>query len=170
MQLYLCKPFRRQVSDCVDAEFTGDKFRLYFKGSLIESTDAVPGECYYVQPHGQTKYPTMEKAQMPSERGKRILWALDFVQSKKHAKSYDDFWERMYQVTKTYKLEQIFFESLSNNYAFVLGEKRTKNGLKMQPIFAWVADDISKEGLESLIYAYKKYRHIHCGEDFLRLL
>ncbi len=170
MQLYLCKPFKKAVNNCVDVEFTGNKIRLYFNDTLIESADAVPGECFYVQPHGQIKYPTMEKAQMPSERGKKILWALDFVQSKKHALSYEDFENRLYQVAESYKPEQIFFETKTGSYAFMLGEKKTKNGIKMQPLFAWVSDDISNEDLDNLIHAYCKYRRIHCGEEFLKVL
>ncbi len=170
MQLYLCKPFKESVSNCVEVEFTGTKFRLYFNNTLIESIDAVPGECYYVQPRGQIKQPTIEKAQMPSERGKKILWALDFVQSKKHAMSYEDFENRFCQVAESYKPERTFVETKKDCYAFILGEKKTKNGKKIQPIFAWVADDISKDDLECLISAYCKYRRIHCGEEFLKVL
>lgn len=170
MQLYLCKPFRTSVSNCVDVEFTGTKLRVFFKGSMIESTDAKPGECYYITPRGQVKYPTLDKASMPASRGQKIIWSLDFVQSKKHATSYADFEDRFQQVAKSYKPERIFYEATLGVYAFLLGEKKTKNGVKMQPLFAWVADDITKEGLDELIAAYKKYRRIHCGEDFLKVL
>lgn len=170
MQLYLSTPVRTPISDCADVEFTGTKLQTLFKGSLVESIDAVPGECYYVQPHGQTKYPTITKAEMPKTRGKKIVWALDFVQAKKHAESYEDFMERYEEVAKSYDTNNIFFEMIPGVYAFLLGEKKTKGGIKRQPLFAWVSDDINNDGLDLLITAYRKHRRLHCGEEFLRAL
>lgn len=170
MQLYLCKPFKKtSVNDRVKVDFTGTKLRLFFNGNLAESIDAAPGECWYIQLRTQLKYPVAEKAKMPCERGKKILWALDFVQARKHADSYEDFMERMYEVAESYNPSKIFFET-SSQYAFMFGKKKTKNGVKLQPLFGWVADDISDYELEKLMIAYKRYHHIHCGEEFLKLL
>lgn len=170
MQLYLSIPTRIHVSDCAVIEFTGSHLRTYFHDSMVASIDAAPGECYYVQAHGQNKQPSITKAEMPLARGKKIAWALDFVQSKKHAESYQDFMERYQQIADSNGSENIFFEILPSYYAFMLGEKKTKNGIKKQPLFIWVADDISEKGLDSLIAAYKRYRRINCGERFLRVL
>lgn len=170
MQLYLSTPSKTPVSDCADIVFTGTELRTLFKGSLVESIDAHPGECYYVLPHGQTKYPTVTKAEMPKTRGKKIVWALDFVQEKKHASSYEDFMERYQKIAAGSKTESTYLEIIPGVYAFLLGNKKTKCGFKKQPLFAWVSDTINDDGLDLLITAYKRHRRIHCTEEFLKFL
>lgn len=177
MQLFLAKPFRQQVSPYVDAVFTGTELQLFFKGSPITVCDAKPGESYYVVPHGQSKYPQMEKAKMPDTRGKKIAWALSFVESKKHADSYEDFLARFEGIAADYDSQgEKFCEFKPGAFAFMVVPKRVQPGKgrgrigKMKPLFIWVSDDISESDLDQLIGTYRKYHSIFCGEDFIKVL
>lgn len=177
MQLFLSKPFRQQISPYVDAVFTGTELQLLFKGSFIEICEARPGESYYVVPHGQSKYPEMEKVKMPDTRGKKIAWALSFIESKKHADSYEDFIARYKDVAEGYdSLNNKVCEFMPDAYAFMVAPKKTQPGKglgrvgKMKPLLIWVNDDISEADLELLISTYRRYHTIFCGEEFVKVL
>ncbi len=170
MQLYLFKPFKTTLNEFISVEFTGSKLRVIFNGKVVTDKNATAGECFYVQPNGQKKQPTITKASMPSSRGAKIMWALDFIQSQKQASSFKDFKKQFSKATQNFSEEDIFYSISKDRYAFVLGKQTTKNGVKFKPLLAWVADDLEPLEMNHLISDYTQYKKIHCGEGFLRVL
>ncbi len=170
MRVFLCNQSIVSVNEVSQVEFTGTELRLYFNKQLISSTPASPGECFYVQPNGLKKFPTITKAVMPESRGKKIAWALDFVGDKKFADSFDDFQYRYFKLTESKEFTGTVCSMKVGEYGFLLAEKRGDKSPMLKPILAWISDDITEESLYSLVDSFIQHRRMYCGVDFLKLL
>lgn len=171
MLIYLYQPDIFAVNESIQADFDGSTLRTYLNGALTDSRTAAPGECYYIQPTGESKAPKITKAEMPKSRGLRIAWALSFIGERKNAANFDEFMIKYQQYINkelTYQCCMFTPQSENRKYAIVL-EINPENRIP-KPILAWIADDITEEELDELIKTFITYRKLFCPIEFLKLL
>lgn len=152
------------------AKFDGCNLRTYLNGKVCDERTASAGECYYVQPRGQSKSPIVTKAEMPASRGQRIAWALSFVGESKIATDFNSFMCRYQAYVNEPERENKHTMLMSHNkrYAFVLEIVPHKPNPK--PILAWVDDLITYDEIDEMISIFTTHRKLFCPEEFLKLL
>lgn len=178
MQLFLTHEGQTwSINPYVSASFRENTLRVFSSldsGLVYSTAPAKLGESYHVQVFGHEKNPVVKKADMPDNRGARILWALSFVEPEKRVSSEKDFFQRQASIEAEYASEVSIIHYLKDGYAFFLAKKRPQPGkgrkshqTKYKPCLGWCSDDISEENLKDLVQKFRKYRKIYCPVEFL---
>lgn len=169
MQIFLTESNTEfSPNEFIKAKFNGKDLRTYLNGSLIDLQEAKAGECFYIQPKGQKKGPSVTKAVLPETRGKRIAWALSFIGEKKLADSYESFLDKLLVLEESEGSENVFY-ALSDNYAYAFAMVKSKKAL-LKPALAYISDTISPEDFQDLLASYERFRDLYCPEEFFDYL
>lgn len=169
MQIFLVQSHTEFApNEFIKVKFNGQELRTYLNGTLTDMQKATVGDCFYVQPNGMKKKPTVTKAVMPDARGKKIAWSLSFVGDKKFAGSYNEFFSKLYEIENIEGKENvIFISSKTEAYAFAFVKTEKKH---LKPVLAFVKDSITQKDLEEMLDNFQNYRPIFCPRDFLNCL
>lgn len=181
MQLFLTHEGQTwNINPYVTATFKNHTLRVFSSQNVTTAYDTVTaelGESYHVQVFGHEKNPIVKKADMPENRGDKILWALSFVEPEKRVSTYQEFFELQPKLAAEYGSEVSIIHYQNDGYAFFVAKKRPQPGkgrksrqTKYKPCLAWCSDTISDENLQDLIQKYRRYRKIYCPIDFLSVL
>lgn len=162
------------ISPYVSATFKGNTLRVFSKENMdiiYTSCSANPGESFYIIVEGKKKAPQIVKAEMPENRGDKILWALSFAQVEKRASSLKDF----DKLKPCLDIEHVHFRS--NSYAFYLTKRPPKMGKgvkaknpRFKPQLGWCSDDISRDDLDDFIEKFQYHRKIYVPIEFIYAL
>ena len=163
------------ISPYVSASFSDNTLRVFSKEDMdliYTSCTANPGESFFIIVDGKKKAPQIVKAEMPENRGDKILWALSFAQAEKRTSSLEDFSKIQEPCLGT---EHVLFRS--NSYAFYLTKRPPKMGKgvkakkpRFKPQLGWCSDDISREELDDFIEKYQCHRKIYVPIEFIYAL
>lgn len=178
MQLFLTHEGQSwNINQYVSAFFKENTLRVFssLDSRIVYATiSAKPGESYHVQVFGHEKAPKVKMADMPENRGDKILWALSFVEPEKRVATEKEFFERQSIIEAQYASEISIIHYQKDGYAFFVAKKRPQPGkgrksqqTKYKPCLGWCSDDISEENLQDFIQKYRKYRKIYCPIEFL---
>lgn len=182
MQLFLTHEGQSwNINPYVSALFKDSTLRVFSSvdNSIVYDTvTAKLGESYHVQVFGHEREPSVKKADMPENRGDKILWALSFVEPEKRVSTEKEFFALQPVMAEEYASELSLIHYRKDGYAFFVAKKRPQHGkgrkashqTKYKPCLAWCSDNISEENLQDLIQKYRKYRKIYCPIEFLYVI
>lgn len=156
------------LTEYIRVTYDGHTLRTYLNGKPSTECPAELKECYYINPNGLKKAPSVVKAEMPQLRGQKIAWCLAFSNKKALCSSFEEY----SQVVRSYKEkthQDVMFSVKKDVYAiaFVKNEKEKK---LLKPLAAYVSPTINSEELEQLIKDFTYYRPLFCPVEFLRIL
>lgn len=168
------------ISPYVSASFNDHTLRVFSKEDInliYTSYPAELGESFYVHVYGKRRVPAIVKADMPENRGDKILWALSFAQSEKRTSSLKEFFKLQQNFLCKHHFDSSFVLFCCNSYAFHLTKRPPKMGKglkaknpKFKPQLGWCCDNISKEELDDFIKKYQCYRKIYVPIEFIYVL
>lgn len=144
---------------------------------MVLSYPAKLGNAFYVLPQGKKKPPVLTRAELPTNRGAKIAWALSFIGGEKCMASETDFYKKYDQLLKEDSIRNIAVFSKYTRYALVIADKhvttidpeRTKVK-KNNPVLAWIADDITLDELNAILDYYDSHKKLPCPKEFFYLM
>ena len=182
MQLFLTHEGQSwNINQYVSALFKDGTLRVFsnIDSNIVYDTVAAKlGDSYHVQVFGHEREPNVKKANMPENRGDKILWALSFVENEKRVSTEKEFFERQAIIEEQDISEICIIHYIKDGYAFFVSKKRPQAGkgrnashqTKYKTCLGWCSDNISEKDLKDLIQKYKKYRKISCPIEFLYVI
>lgn len=166
-----------RVNESIQSIFDGRFLQTKICGEVILSQPARLGNAFYIQPQGLKKPPIITQAELPTNRGAKIAWALSFIGEEKCLSSQADFYEAYDQLVKNDIITNIAVFTKYGEYAIAIADKTTFNVAlgkdkikKNNPILAWISDSISLESLQELLEKYESRKKLPCSKEFFYLL
>lgn len=166
-----------RVNESINAVFDGRFLQTKICDEVVLSQPAHLGEAFYILPQGLKNPPIITRAELPTNRGAKIAWALSFIGDDKCMKSEADFYNTYDQLVKDDIIRNIAAFTKYGQYAIVIADKSVfnatlgRNKLKSRnPVLAWISDDISLESLRELLEKYESRKKLPCSKEFFYLL
>ena len=85
------------------------------------------GQAFYIIPQGQKNAPLVTKAEIPTNRGGKIAWALSFIGADKCMPSENAFYETYDKLVKEDSIMNIASFLSYGKYAIVIADKYKHN-------------------------------------------
>lgn len=178
MIIFLTKvPQEFRINESIKTVFDGRFLQTKICDEVVLSHPAHLGNAFYIQPQGLKKAPIINRAELPSNRGAKIAWALSFIGNEKCMSSEADFYSMYDQLVKENIISNIATFTKYGEYAIVIADKSTFNATlgknkvrKNNPVLAWISDNISLESLRELLEKYETRKKLPCNQEFFYLL
>lgn len=161
----------------IECTFDGQKLKTNFHGQEVHSREAKLGDVFYIQFQGQKKPPIITFPELPEKRGEKIAWTLAFIGSEKYVATEADFYNTYNQLVKTDTITNIAVFTKYGRFSIVIADKHIHSDVpekakvkKNNPVLAWIADDITREELTSLLDKYESRKKLPCSRDFFYYL
>lgn len=178
MQIFLTQaPQTGKVNEFVEYNFDGRYLQATLNGKMVISQPAMLGQAFYIIPQGQKNAPLVTKAEIPTNRGGKIAWALSFIGADKCMPSENAFYETYDKLVKEDSIMNIASFISYGKYAIVIADKYKHNDnpekckvKKNNPVLAWISDDIPLWALNELLDKYESRRRLPCPKEFFYIL
>lgn len=156
-------------NEFIECTFNGRELKTLFHGQEVDSKEAKFGDTFYIHAQGQKKPPIISFPEMPESRGAKIAWVLSFIGNEKYMSSEKDFYNTYQKLVKTDSITNIAFFTKYGRFSIVIADRHLPEKGKVKknnPVLAWIADDITREELNSLLDKYESRKRLPCPRDF----
>ena len=165
------------LSESVKVRFDGQHLYVLENESQIDTFDAQIGNTFHAYPKSKKKKNiTVQKVDMPAERGQKIAFALGFQVETTRCNSFEEFVERTPDAMKDIETTAFSSEHWAGAYSFLLAKRSvsapnaTPKSQRNKPLLIWISDDITAEQLDELINQMIQYRTVAVPSEYLHIL
>ncbi len=171
------EPQTFEVTDNIKANFEGRFLQVTLDGTMVISYPANIGDAFYIQPTGEKEAPIVKRADLPTNRGAKIAWALSFIGEEKCMPTQDAFFKKYQELIDGESIFNVFTQKKHNRFAFLIADtyasKANSSGIIQRncnsPILAWFADDLTTGELNEILNGYAFKKKLPCPREFFYL-
>lgn len=156
-------------NEFIECTFNGRELQTKFHGIKVNSQEAKLGDTFYIHAQGQKKPPIISFPEMPTPRGTKIAWILSFIGAEKYMTSEKDFYDAYQKLIQTNSITNTAVFTKYGRFAVVIADRHIPEKGKVKknnPVLAWIADDLTREELNSLLDKYELRKKLPCPREF----